>query len=109
MAMNEAGAFDCPQCDKIFSHKSNLKIHERIHTGAKPFSCSQCDYKCSQSNNMRIHERIHSGEKRFTCVKTCDKSFASAQNLRKHMLKCLDQRGSSPGSFLQEIKTEPHY
>ncbi|CAL4156573.1 unnamed protein product, partial [Meganyctiphanes norvegica] len=35
--------FQCSECDKSFTHKSSLVIHQRIHSGEKPFQCGQCD------------------------------------------------------------------
>ena len=100
--------FSCSQCDYKCNQLSTWKAHERIHTGDKPFSCSQCDYKCSRSFSLKQHERTHTGDKPYSCTK-CGKSFKSVQTLRKHKSKCPIERSSSPGSFVQEIKTEPKW
>ena len=44
-----------------------VRVHERVHTGAKPYKCRYCDYRASQSGNVRVHERRHLGEPTFDC------------------------------------------
>jgi uncharacterized Zn-finger protein len=50
----------------MLSH-GQVRVHERIHTGAKPYQCSYCDYKANQRGNMVVHERRHTGEKPYKC------------------------------------------
>ena len=46
-----------PQCGYIASDSSNMKVHNRRHTGAKPFHCliDGCEYRSGQRNNVKIH------------------------------------------------------
>ncbi|XP_061750959.1 zinc finger protein 568-like isoform X2 [Nerophis ophidion] len=74
----------CPHCDKTFSYRCSLKVHTRIHTGAKPFSCSICGKGFIQNTNLKIHMRTHTGEKTFACSFCC-KKFSLKQNLIRHM------------------------
>ena len=76
--------FECEHCNKRFSNKSNLTTHLHIHNGDKPFACGQCNYSSSHQSNLKKHLRIHSGEKPYSCTQ-CSYSCIQKGDLHKHM------------------------
>lgn len=47
----------CTICDKSFSSKYALKVHETVHTGEQPYECSLCGKRFSVKGNCMQHER----------------------------------------------------
>lgn len=47
--------FVCPECNKAFTLKGNLKKHYLIHTGEKPFRCSVCLRAFRQKISVLTH------------------------------------------------------
>ena len=40
---------------------SDLRKHERIHTGVRNFKCQYCVKKFLRAQDLKRHERIHAG------------------------------------------------
>ncbi|NXD04554.1 ZN557 protein, partial [Certhia brachydactyla] len=51
----------CSECGKIFSHKSALAKHQKIHSGDRPHVCPDCGKGFIQRSDLTIHRRVHTG------------------------------------------------
>ena len=83
----ESKTFSCPHCAKEFKGKKSLLEHVATkHNNEKKFPCSQCPELFSSRHLKNVHERLHNGERGFICDQ-CGDSFATAQGLSHHKSK----------------------
>ena len=66
----------------LFKIHSQLKLHVRIHTDAKPYSCRHCSHGFGRPDHLKTHLlKSHNEGTWFTCD-ICHKKFS-----RKHVLE----------------------
>lgn len=83
---NSKQSFSCNECGKVFTYKSGLQKHLRVHTGSRPYVCKLCGKSFAQKGSLKYHINIHTGEKPFKCS-ICGKSFIHRGNLNYHVRK----------------------
>ncbi len=76
--------FKCNFCDFRASQNSNLKSHERIHTGERPFRCTICDDRFKQQPHLTVHMIKHTGKKKYACP-NCPYRTAYKKVLQTHI------------------------
>lgn len=74
--------FQCSQCEKSYTSKKNLTVHERFHSG-EIYSCDVCEKIYPFESRLADHKRTHTLEKPFSC-EVCQKSFHSTKTLQSH-------------------------
>ena len=76
--------YQCVICGKLFSSKSTVQKHVRLHNGVKPYKCETCGKSFSERFSLKRHLLIHTGEKPFECT-ICQKSFGRKDYRDLHM------------------------
>ena len=76
----------CRLCKKSYTCKGGLKLHtENVHK-KNGYKCEKCDSIIKNKESIKIHDKMVHRKFRFPCIHlNCDRKFASAQNLNKHL------------------------
>ncbi|XP_041981644.1 gastrula zinc finger protein XlCGF62.1-like, partial [Aricia agestis] len=80
----------CPQCQKYFVSKYNLKKHlKRVHAKQKEFVCTICSKAFAFNNELgkhmsSVHYKNYGGKKTFSC-QLCKRVFSIEKSLIIHV------------------------
>ncbi|XP_071391554.1 zinc finger protein 91-like [Centroberyx affinis] len=64
----------CPVCGKTFSRASDMRRHQKSHTGVRPYKCLQCGKTFVHSYELKRHQRKCSRPFQYYKRKGCDQS-----------------------------------
>ena len=81
---SDSNVMVCQYCPRTFKKRSQLRNHERVHTGEKPYLCNQCGKGFKILSGLRAHEDRHKGLKRYKCTE-CPKAYANPSALQEHL------------------------
>nr|CAD7577110.1 unnamed protein product [Timema californicum] len=88
-------------CTSAFKTSSDLKRHQRMHTGEKPFVCELCDYKCAIKSNLTVHIRLNHSETRSI---KCNSHFPTHGKEWRPQGRFCEREGSISGTTLESVK-----
>lgn len=74
--------YQCYICFKIYSSKTTLKTHSKIHTG-DGYECEFCQKTFGWKTNYLRHRKLHTGERPYQCD-LCPKKFITKYNMQAH-------------------------
>ncbi|XP_058818494.1 zinc finger protein 69 homolog [Topomyia yanbarensis] len=83
--------FECTQCAKFFSTKTNLNRHLQAHDGHKPYVCLLCAKGFTQNGSLKQHMLIHQNIRPYVCT-VCEQSFSQQKSLTFHMRRHTNEK-----------------
>ncbi|KAM7343505.1 uncharacterized protein ACRADG_010504 [Cochliomyia hominivorax] len=77
--------FKCQECGKVFSDRSRLQCHKKLHEDdSKLDKCKECGKLFADKGALKKHVLTHSSEKLFPCT-ICGKYFTNSFILNHHI------------------------
>ncbi len=76
----------CKVCGVVLSPKTNVNVHMRTHSGARPYACVLCGNRFRQKAHLMKHFRCSHNQKRppYVCL-FCPDECASSNDLYRHI------------------------
>uniref|UniRef100_A0A8D3DKP1 C2H2-type domain-containing protein n=1 Tax=Scophthalmus maximus TaxID=52904 RepID=A0A8D3DKP1_SCOMX len=69
-------------CTKSFRSSSGLRLHGRQHMEVRPsYECPECGRTYGRMTELRMHQRYHTGDKPYTC--TCCNKLRESKTVRE--------------------------
>ncbi|XP_075444400.1 uncharacterized protein LOC142487995 [Ascaphus truei] len=75
--------YTCLECGDTFADSLHLIYHMRIHSKERPYECLECGKRFSQNSSLMVHHRTHTNERPFQCME-CDKRFSDRSTFVNH-------------------------
>ena len=92
-AVGEQNSWPCTSCDRKFSTRHELSVHNKTDHGDKPLSCHICnkEFPPNKFGNLRnhikqVHERVEPVEAEYCkiCI-CCGKTFKKSSQYSEHI------------------------
>lgn len=77
--------YKCPECDRKFLQRCDLKRHLLIHSNQEPYRCQECGKGYIRRSDLVVHLRFHKKERVFACPYCVDKKFCQSGDLNRHI------------------------
>src|SRR5699024_4571564 len=79
-----------PDCNSVFSNRTSMNHHMRIHTNERPYQCTwqDCGKWFRLKETLKRHVKLHQGYKPHPCpFDNCDRAFVTKRNMKMHIEK----------------------
>lgn len=83
LSLSMTNLYRCKVCPLTFFNKSEMQMHSKSHTEAKPHKCPHCSKSFANASYLAQHLRIHLGIKPYHCS-YCENSFRQLSHLQQH-------------------------